>query len=493
MRRLLAPFSRLQWKLTLSYTLFTALASAVLVGVFIGLVGIAIFRSNVLPQSLAEALAAKTEAIRPAVITAPPNRAEVHRWLTELKRRGNWQVIERSPFQFSVNFGDDGDAVLAVFEADGKPLGINRAGADPASSPVAARLLKSALAGESNPERLNGREAGWMFAGAPIFDDGGRVAGALVVGVNNNVEVEGVFWLAAVVATIFPTLCFITPLAGAVGLVFGYLTARGLTRRIGSVALASEAWSRGDFSIFVKDSAGDEVGQLSRRLNDMAQQLQALLKTKQDLAVLEERNRLALDLHDSVKQQAFAASAQLGAARSLLKQNAEAAEARLAEAERLMDGLRQGLAHLIFELRPPMLEGQDLLVALREYTAEWSRQSGIAVHVQVEGQVEVSRASEQALLRVVQEALANVVRHSQAVQVQVTLRHLIEHTPYYDHSTTTLTIADDGRGFDPAAIKKGIGLDSMRERMEAVGWTLTVESAPGGGTRIVAQFEAHED
>jgi NarL family two-component system sensor histidine kinase LiaS len=480
MRRRLASFSRLQWKLTLAYTLFTALASAVLVGAFMTAVGIAIFRSDVLPQALAEALAAKTEEVRPALLAASPNRAEVRRWLKELGRRGNWQVINSGVFQFSVNLGEGGDAVLAVFDADGNPLGVNRAGVDPASSPLAIRLLQSALAGQSVPETLNGQEAGWMFAAAPIFDDRDRVAGALVVQVSNDVEEEGIFWFAAVLGTLLPTLCFFTPLAGAVGLVFGYLTARGLTRRIGSVAHASEAWSRGDFSMFVKDGSGDELGQLSRRLNTMAQQLQNLLKAKQDLAVLEERNRLALDLHDSVKQQAFAASAQLGAARALFRQNPSAAEARLVEAERLIDGLRQELAHLILELRPPVLGEKGLVTALGEYAAEWSRQSNLLAEVQASGERALAPEVEGELFRIAQEALANVARHSQATRVEVAL--------VYDSTGVTLTVADNGRGFAPDLIQSGVGQRSMRERAEALHGTLMVESALGQGTSVRVQI-----
>ena len=78
--------------------------------------------------------------------------------------------------------------------------------------------------------------------------------------------------------------------------------------------------------MIVDDPSGDELGQLAQRLNEMSQQLQRLLETRRELAVVEERNRLARDLHDSAKQQAFAAAAQISAARKLIKSDPAAAE-----------------------------------------------------------------------------------------------------------------------------------------------------------------------
>src|SRR5690606_545299 len=121
----------------------------------------------------------------------------------------------------------------------------------------------------------------------------------------------------------------------------------------------------------------------------------------------EERNRLARDLHDSAKQRAFALSAQLDAVRSLLPRDPAAAEVHLQRAEQVADNLRQELANLIEQLRPPEMEQGGLPAALRRYGAEWSLQSSVALEVQVSGERPLPPEVEQALFRIAQEALAN--------------------------------------------------------------------------------------
>ncbi len=469
----ISPFKRLGWRLTLAYTVVTAIASAVLLAAFLVFIAAVIFRSDDLPRALAQALAAKTEEIRPAVLAR--DRAEVARWFRELARRGPWYIINTGWLQYSLDLDASGEAVVWVFDADGGLLGVNQADTDAAPAGLAGQLLAAASAGQADPDQLFGREASFFYAAAPIFNEAGGVAGVLLVRADSTDE-EANFLPAIALVSLLPTLCVMTPIAGVIGLFFGFIIAQGLTRRLGKMAQAAEAWSLGDFSALVRDQSQDELGHLARRLNGMAQQLQTLLATRQELAVAEERNRLALDLHDSVKQQAFAASAQLGAARALLRQDPAAAEARLRQAEELMDGLRQELAHLILELRPPALEGRGLAAALRDYAADWSRQTGLPADCRLSSEGRLTPEQEQALYRIAQEALANVARHSGARRVEIVLD--------YRPDGAVLTLADDGAGFDLAEAPSGVGLRSMQERAAALGGTLQVESAPERGTRV---------
>jgi signal transduction histidine kinase len=199
-----------------------------------------------------------------------------------------------------------------------------------------------------------------------------------------------------------------------------------------------------------------------------------------ELAVSEERNRLARDLHDSAKQQAFALSAQLDAVRSLFARDPAAAEQRLQQAEQLADQLRQELAAMIADLRPPALGQQGLATALRQYAEEWGRQHGIATTVQSAAKQTLPLTIEGPLYRIAQEALANVARHSQAQQVEISLS--------YTSCQMTLTIRDNGCGFDPTQSTLGVGLQSMRERASTLpDGRLTLTSAPGQGTSIVVE------
>jgi two-component system, NarL family, sensor histidine kinase LiaS len=209
----------------------------------------------------------------------------------------------------------------------------------------------------------------------------------------------------------------------------------------------------------------------------MAAQLESMIQARQELAALETRNRFARDLHDSVKQQVFATSFQIAAARALIEKDAKAAASHLMQAEELARQAQSELNVLIQEMRPVALEGKGLPAALRDYVENWSRRVEIPAEVHLRGEREIPLEVEQALFRVAQEALANVARHSGADNVEVDL--------IYTADSLTLRVADDGRGFDPAKDPgEGFGLQSMRERLGKLGGRVEVESAPGEGTVI---------
>jgi len=209
----------------------------------------------------------------------------------------------------------------------------------------------------------------------------------------------------------------------------------------------------------------------------MLEELRVAQRQVQDLAIANERNRLARDLHDSAKQQAFALSAQLDATRSLLQRDPEAADRHLRQAEQLADQIRQELATLILELRPSVLGEQTLADALGQYLKEWSQQTGIEAEFQVVHERAIPREMEHTLFRICQEALSNVSRHSQAERVAVTLDFRTEQLK--------LTVQDYGRGFDAEQMQAGVGTQSMRERAATLpAGTFALDSIPGQGTVI---------
>jgi NarL family two-component system sensor histidine kinase LiaS len=313
----------------------------------------------------------------------------------------------------------------------------------------------------------------------PTFGDNQQLLGAIFVELTSPIA-EDEFIQLALQQTILPVGLGMLVVGLIAGVFFGFFIARGLTRRLRALDQAADAWSRGNFEVLAGDTSGDELGQLARQLNHMALQLQNLLQTRQELATLEERNRLARDLHDSVKQQFFATAMQIGAAQAVLPQQPAAAQTHLIEAERLAHQAQQELTTLIRELRPAALEGKGLAAALRDYVADWSRQNQISAEVRVQGERPLPLVVEQTLFRVAQEALANISRHSAATTAEV-------HLACGTHQVN-LTISDNGQGFEPATTNgKGIGLRSMRERVESLGGHLAIESAPQGGTQIVAQ------
>jgi signal transduction histidine kinase len=216
---------------------------------------------------------------------------------------------------------------------------------------------------------------------------------------------------------------------------------------------------------------------LARQHNQqLIEELKSTQQKLQELAVVEERNRLARDLHDSVKQQVFAISMQLGAARTALSKTDKAYQP-IVEAEGLAQQAGAELTTLINALRPPGLESKTLANAVREHVEEWSRQNKIEAEIKIDD-VSVSLNTEQALFRVLQEALANVARHSQASKALVTLKS--------ENGNITLVIEDNGIGFDANQTTKGVGLDSMQERLAAANGTLEVSSRQSKGTCVTA-------
>jgi NarL family two-component system sensor histidine kinase LiaS len=212
----------------------------------------------------------------------------------------------------------------------------------------------------------------------------------------------------------------------------------------------------------------------------MAQQLQLLLQERQQFVALQERNRLARDLHDSVKQQVFALGMRLSAARSYLDYDLAAATQQLVEADRLVAQTQQELTSIIHELRPAALQDRGLARALQEYIVEWSQQNAITASVQIAEAVVIPAMLEVALLRVGQEALSNVARHSRATAVQVQL--------VCQSDAVVLSILDNGQGFAPAAINgRSVGLHSMHERVAELGGHVDVYSTIGKGTCVVAR------
>jgi len=150
----------------------------------------------------------------------------------------------------------------------------------------------------------------------------------------------------------------VIPATALMGMLLGFVTARSLTGRLRRLTEAATAWGQGDFDRLSHDTSSDELGQLARHLYHMAIQLRRLLETRQELATLEERNRLARDLHDSIKQQVFATAMQVATAQALLPHDPEGAQAHLAESQRLVQQTQQELTGLIHELRPGSLEGR---------------------------------------------------------------------------------------------------------------------------------------
>jgi signal transduction histidine kinase len=204
-----------------------------------------------------------------------------------------------------------------------------------------------------------------------------------------------------------------------------------------------------------------------------------LFEASRELSVIEERNRLARELHDAMTQNLFSLSLTAEAAGGLVRTDPGRAEAEIDHVRRLARETQAELRSLIFELRPPRLEADGLVATVGKDLEVLGRAHGLKADLRVHGAPKLASTAEVELYRIVQEALNNAVRHARAESVAVD----VDATD----GTVTITVRDDGVGFDPAARairERRLGLTSMRERAESLGGTLTIESAPRSGTTV---------
>ncbi len=261
------------------------------------------------------------------------------------------------------------------------------------------------------------------------------------------------------------------------GLASSFFLAAWVTRRLNRVARAATEWSRGNFTDRIDDKSRDELGRMSAVLDRMALDLQGLLRSRSQLATLTERQRLARDLHDTVKQKAFALNLQLATARRLLGETPAAQ--RLDLAQHLTHQIQQELAQILDEL-----QGSDAELPfadrIRARATDWAHTSGMALAFSLDDLPALPAGTEESLLRIVDEALANVLRHSGAQRVEITLRRRADRA--------RLAIADNGRGL-PGDAGAGMGLNNMRERAQALrGGHFEIDAAPGRGTTVSISF-----
>jgi ligand-binding sensor domain-containing protein/signal transduction histidine kinase len=219
--------------------------------------------------------------------------------------------------------------------------------------------------------------------------------------------------------------------------------------------------------------------ELERQVRDRTREIERLFEKTKDLAIIEERNRLARELHDSAKQKAFAALAQLGTASEIIASNSRAAKNHLNEAENLVYEVIEDLTFLIQEMYPLALKEKGLETTLREYVFEWESRTDIQVAVRVQGYQRLKLEVEQAMYRIIQEALSNVARHSGATHVDVSLT--------CDDDMIEAVVSDNGCGFNQQARPAGIGLRSIQERAESLGGSVEIKSESNCGTRLTAR------
>lgn len=278
-----------------------------------------------------------------------------------------------------------------------------------------------------------------------------------------------------------------------VGTVWGYIQGNALKKRVEVLLQSTIKLERGNLTVRVPDLGEDELGQLANHLNEMTNRLQDQVSSLQRLsthnveltnqvkeaAIVEERQRLARELHDAVSQQLFAISMTMAALKRTVESDPLKASRQIELVEEMAAAAQSEMRALLLHLRPAHLEGKTLNEGIRDLLAEFSKK-----HYQIDFNwkldklpATISKAIEDHLFRIVQEALSNILRHAKASAVELRLTVTAEHI--------RLKITDNGIGFNEEETKaSSYGMSLMRERVAEIGGVMTLSTAPGQGTMI---------
>jgi signal transduction histidine kinase len=243
-------------------------------------------------------------------------------------------------------------------------------------------------------------------------------------------------------------------------------------------------------AFYVTDKEGaDEFSGEDQRLIEMlaahaavAIENARLLERSRELSIVEERNRLARELHDAVSQKLFGLVLGAESAGTLLDRDPRAAAEQVERIGELAQEALGELRGLIFELRPASLEDEGLAATLRKQVDMLERVHGRAIELRIAGSANCAPEAEGEVLRVAQEALNNALRHAEAERIELRMEAR--------DGRLIVTVADDGIGFDPddrSLRARRLGLTSMEERARGLGGTLNVVSQPGEGTTVTLE------
>lgn len=231
----------------------------------------------------------------------------------------------------------------------------------------------------------------------------------------------------------------------------------------------------GDSDIAFLSAMGDQAA--------VAVENARLLADSKGRAALEERHRIARDLHDSIQQELFSMTLHVRALQLTVDRLGDAQPSirrGVTELLELSHSTLSDMRSLIFELRPALLREQGLVEAVRRYAAIVAAREGLRINVPAADRLAIAATTEEDCYRLIQEALHNVVKHAGATSVNIEIG-----CASWDEGTLLVEVTDDGAGFDPATVSPGhLGLVTMRERAESLGGQLEVVTAPGRGTTV---------
>jgi len=283
--------------------------------------------------------------------------------------------------------------------------------------------------------------------------------------------------------------------ATIIGTAVGFYAALEFQRKVNRLHIGILQLARGNYSERILITGIDSFDKIYFDFNEMTQSLEQriillqklgeenirLQATSNEAAVLEERKRLARDLHDTVSQQLFALHLSASTLTKVIEADTVKAKEIADQLTQVSSMAQKQIRGLIAQLRPVELEGKSLEQALDRWFPDYCRHNGLMGEMDIRLSDEVSDAVEHQLFMIIQEAMANVVKHADAKHIELALREM-------DHQYV-LNILDDGKGFYKGQVQThSFGLSTMRERAQKLGGDIEIFSKAGSGTRIKVQI-----
>ena len=345
--------------------------------------------------------------------------------------------------------------------------------------------VAAAFAGKSNvedPYMKETSEALYLVFTEPLIDESGNVLGVQVAMMRT--PTPSTLLLLAMTVVVGGLTSFALA-AAMIGTLFGWRTARTLSGRLAHLSHVATAWGQGDFEQQIEDDEADELGDLGENLNRVATDLKYLLADKEQTAVLEERNRMARELHDTLAQGVAGLVLQLEAVKHHLNEGDVDESKSIVNdaAEQARDALHKARA-AIDDLRDEAMFATEFVTVVTRRTGKFSAATSIVVEVDAQLPETLLLPSGTTLhaRRALAEMLANIAQHSEATMVQVNLELV--------NSCLQIEVIDNGVGFDvEAAVRPGhYGLVGLKERARLTGGHFSIKSSPGTGTTTLVQL-----
>ncbi|MEX2460064.1 MAG: histidine kinase [Paenibacillaceae bacterium] len=276
-----------------------------------------------------------------------------------------------------------------------------------------------------------------------------------------------------------------------ISLFIGYLTALMFQRKLDVLHLAIKQVAKGNLSSRIEVVGLDSFDIVYEDFNEMTDWVEGKMRLLQRLgeesvmqqshsneaAVLEERKRLARDLHDTVSQQLFAIHMSSASLQKMLISRPDAVDGVVEQLVTMSQHAQKQMRGLIAQLRPLELEDKSLADALDQWFPVYCMQNGLQGKLDIQIHSSFSEALEHQLFLIIQEGMANVVKHAKAIHVTLAL--------YETDHQYVLQITDDGKGFDlPSTQPTSYGLATMKERAQKLGGSGEIISRSGSGTRV---------